>query len=344
MKTRLILLACLLVCASTALAAAETLTLTFVGDTSIGDAIQFRKQEKSYHQVLKDKGMDWPFSLVAGDLLADDLTIANLEGSVTALTRHKDIRYPLVIDRSHLQALQLGGIDVVNTANNHAMDFFAQGYQDTLGALDEAGIAHFGTLSPPGTTGINRQVVVERKGVKIGFIGFTYPQQSDLRPLKTAVESLREQGCQLVILSLHWGRETHMTPNNTQYGFARQAMALGVDLIYGHHPHVVQPIALFEGRPVLFSTGNFTFGSMSKVDPSTGLFQVTYDLAGEAPRLSAIRVVPLVTTGSGDFRPTPVTDAAQRADIFCKLHFNKPPKGFTALPDSFPLSGEAVFD
>lgn len=343
MKTRALPLFILIILLIFLGASAETLTLTFLGDSSIGDAIQFTKREASYHGVIREKGMDWPFSLVSEHLKNDDLSVANLEGSLTTRTKHKDVRWPLVIHPTHVGILQSGSIEVVNTANNHALDFFQGGYEDTLQNLDAAGIAHFGTLSPPSRTGVNRQVIVEKKGVKIGFVGFTYPQKADLKVLETAVKELKEAGCDLIVLSLHWGRETHLTPNNTQYNFAREAMKFDIDLIYGHHPHVVQPIATYEGRPVLFSTGNFTFGSMSKVDPSTGLFQVVYDLSGGKPALSKIRVIPCVTTGSGDFRPTPVTDEAEMKAIFKKLSFKNPPRGFEALPASFLETGEADF-
>ena len=66
-------------------AGAETITLTFIGDTSIGDAYQYRGYSQSYHSVIREKGMDWPFSQVRDVLLADDLTVANLEGSMTTL-------------------------------------------------------------------------------------------------------------------------------------------------------------------------------------------------------------------------------------------------------------------
>lgn len=340
-----LLLLCLLPLSAAFLEEDKTLTLTFVGDTSIGDAFQFRKSKNSYHKVVEEKGYDWPFSLVKDVMLSDDLTIANLEGSMTRQTRHRqDIRFPLYIHPDHLAILKAGGIDVVNTANNHAKDFFDQGYQDTLDTLDAGGIPHFGTLSPPSKTGADRQAIVEVKGIKIGILGYTYPQEHDLKLIAKVVPALREQGCQLIILSLHWGRETFMQPNATQYSFAKKAFALDVDLIYGHHPHVVQPIALFEGKPIFFSTGNFTFGTMSKVDPTTGLFQAVYDLSGDKPRLAAIRVVPCLTSGSGDYRPVPITEQKEREKAFKKLSFKKPPKGFEALPDSFLSTGEAVFD
>ncbi|NLX83482.1 MAG: CapA family protein [Clostridiales bacterium] len=341
---RLALLAALL-CLAACLATAETLTLTFVGDTSIGDAFPYKNNQNSYHKVVKEKGFTWPFSLVEDVFKGDDLSIANLEGVVTNSSKHrKDVRYPLVIDPSHMEILRQGSIEVVNTANNHAMDFFAKGYQDTVAHLDEAGIHHFGTLSPPSATKIDRQVIVPVKGIQVGFIGYTYPQNSDLARIEKAARGLRDDGCDLIVLSLHWGRETHMTPNSAQYSFAKKVLNYDIDLIFGHHPHVVQPIALYEGRPVLFSTGNFTFGTMSKVDPTTGLFQVEYDLSGEKPRLKALRVIPCFTSGNGDYRPVPVSDPAQRQKIFAKLSFKKPPKGFEALPATFLETGEARFD
>lgn len=343
MKMRRLPLLLLLLLLVPMAAPAETLTLTFVGDTSIGDAFKLRDRPASYHTVVKEQGMHWPFSLVANVTLNDDLTIANLEGSMTTRKRHKDVVFPLFIDPAHAGVLTAGGIDAVNTANNHALDFFNEGYQDTLHTLDQAGIAHFGTLSPAGRPGLDRQTIVERKGVKIGFIGYTYPQNRDLKSIEQAAKSLREAGCGLIILSLHWGRETFMTPESAQHNFAKQALKLDIDLIYGHHPHVLQPIALYNGKPVLFSTGNFTFGTMSKVDRSTGLFQVEYDLSGDTPQLSALRVIPCETTGPGDYRPTPVTGEAARRAVFEKLMYKRPPEGFEPLPDSFLVNGEALF-
>ncbi|MDD4081559.1 MAG: CapA family protein [Eubacteriales bacterium] len=324
-------------------ASADSLTLTFVGDISIGDAISSRGHPNSFHSTVSEKGLHWPFSLVQDILHQDDLTVANLEGSITGRKKHKDIRHPLVIAPEFTGILQAGGIDVVNTANNHALDFFAQGYRDTLAYLDAAGIGHFGTLSPPSKTGVDRQFIVEAKGVKIGFMGYTYPQDSDLRRIEESAARLRRDGCAIIVLSLHWGRETHMAPSGAQYSFAKRVLEYDIDLIYGHHPHVVQPIALYEGKPVLFSAGNFTFGTMSKVDRSTGMFQISYDLSGNKPRLSAVRAIPCVTSGAGDFRPVPVTDEAQRREIFKKMAFRKPTQGFDTLGECFLDGGEALF-
>lgn len=338
-KTLVWLIALLFLCP--AIGIAETLTLSFVGDVSIGDAAQYVKHASSFHGTVAANGLDWPFSEVAHVLLKDDVTVANLEGSITTRKSHKDIRYPLVIDPANIQVLVQGGIDVVNTANNHAYDFFADGYQDTLSALDAAGIGHFGTLSPPSSTKVDRQTVVTRKGIQIGFLGYTYPQNKDLALIEKAVAALRAEGCSLIVLSLHWGRETHMQPNSAQIKFAEKAIQLGVDVVYGHHPHVLQPIAMYGNAPVMFSTGNFVFGTMSKVDPSTGVFQLVYEIADGAPVLSEVRVIPYRTSGSGDYRAMRVTDTAEQQKIFRFLRMEKVPAGYTALPEAFLTTGVA---
>ncbi len=322
------------------LASQDSLTLSFIGDVSIGDAYRYREAASGFHETVRQKGIDWPFSTVAETLRADDLTLANLEGTITPRKRHRDVRMPLYIHPDHTQILLSGGVDAVNTANNHALDFYEEGYRDTLGALDEAGIVHFGSIG----RGIDRQAVVSVKGVKIGLIGLSYPQESDLKRLEEKTRALRGEGCSLIVLSLHWGRETHMQPDAAQYRFAAGALALDVDVIWGHHPHVVQPVALYQGKPVLFSTGNFIFGTMKRVDPSTGIFQLVYDLEEDGPKLSALRVMPCLTGEKGDWRPVPLEEEAARREVFAKLQLRRPEMGFEPLAGSFLEGGEVRFD
>lgn len=320
--------------------AEDSLTLSFIGDVSIGDAYPYREAASGFHETVRKKGADWPFSTVAEALRADDLTVANLEGTITRRRKRRDVRIPLYIHPDHTRILLSGGVDAVNTANNHALDFYEEGYQDTLSALDGAGIVHFGSIG----RGIDRQAVVSVKGIKIGLIGLSYPQESDLTRLEEKVRALRGEGCGLIVLSLHWGRETHMQPNAAQYRFAAGALALDVDIIWGHHPHVVQPVALYQGKPVLFSTGNFIFGTMKRVDPATGIFQLVYKLEEDGPRLSALRVLPCLTGEKEDYRPLPLEEEAARREVFSKLYLHRPQKGFEPLPEAFLETGEVHFD
>ncbi|MBE5786702.1 MAG: CapA family protein [Clostridiales bacterium] len=319
--------------------------ISFVGDCSIGDSEQYTGASSSYHTTVDEKGYEWPFSLVKDYLLQDDLTVANLEVVFTNRKKHTEKQYNLVADPDHVQILIDGGIDMVNTVNNHCMDFMQTGYQDSIDTLDEAGIARFGTVYPGQKHGYDDLGVQQVGDIKIGFIGFTYPQDSDQKKIASRIKKLKEeQNCDLVVVSLHWGRETHMTPEAWQVAYAKKVIDAGADLIWGHHPHVIQPIHFYKGKPILYSTGNFTFGTMSKVDPSTGIFQFTYEKTDGTVQLKKLQVIPCETQGSPDYRPFELTEEEERQAVFKELVLKKTYSKCVNPPDSFLETGIINFE
>ena len=148
----------------------------------------------------------------------------------------------------------------------------------------------------------------------------------------------------MVVVSLHWGRETYMTPEPSQIAYAKQIISAGADMIWGHHPHVLQPIQFYQGKPILYSTGNFTFGTMSKVDPSTGIFQVTYERVNGQVQLKRLQVIACETQGSPDYRPMPLEDPAAQQAVFAKLVMKKQYNNVEDPPVSFLESGIIRFE
>jgi len=323
----------------------ETLTLSFIGDCSIGEAIQNKGQENGYTWMLDQKGMDWPFSLLYDYLAADDFTFANLEVVLTNRTRHTDKVFPLVAETRYAEALLHSGIDAVNTVNNHCFDYYVEGYQDTIATLDALPFQHFGSVYVGGKYQQDVLLEAEVKGLKIGALGFTYPQDSDIKLIEQRINTLRASGCELIVVSLHWGQETHATQNSWQMKFARKVIDLGADIIWGHHPHVLQPVQFYNGGLILYSTGNFTFGTMSStVDRDTGIFQVTVDTREDGVHLTQLKVIPCTTTGSGDYRPYEFTDEADRARVFKKLIYTRDTANMQNLPASFAENGVVTIE
>ena len=342
-KTALVLLVLLLCPVLTAGAEDGRATVSFVGDCSIGDTAQNATYKSSYHTAIENNGYEWPFSLVREYLEADDFTVANLEVVLTTRREHKNKVYYLRGKPEFTQVLTLGSIEAVNTVNNHCEDFGAKGYTDTLENLDAGGILRFGTLRPDTNREREALLVRDIKGIRFGFMGFTYPQV-DVKKIATRITRLREEEkCDVVVVSLHWGREVHDTPEKGQMSTAKKIIDAGADLIYGHHPHVLQPIHIYKGKPILYSTGNFTFGTMSRVDPATGIFQLTWEKTGDLTELKELRVIPCETTRSPDFRPFPLEEEEARKEVWAKLRFKKPYSEMTDLPESFLETGTVTF-
>ncbi len=321
----------------------DTLILSFVGDCSIGDSFSTRNYDKGYAKTVEKNGFDWPFSLVRPYLDADDVTVANLEVVFTTGKKQANKGMNLVADPKYAQVFLHSGVDVVNTANNHSFDFLAAGYQESMKTLDNAGISHFGTISPGTVSMTDTILAYDVKGIKMGFVGFTYPQDSDIKRIEKRIQSLRDQGCNLVIASLHWGRELRTAPSSWQYSYAKKILDLGADVIYGHHPHILQPVQFYKGKPIFYSLGNFTFGTMGRADPDTGIFQLRYSLTKEGPELINFAVIPCRTQGTGDYRPYEIKEETERQAMLKKLVFRKETRGMQNLPESFIQTGSVDF-
>lgn len=327
----------------------HTVKLSFIGDCSIGDSIQARNHASSYHTVLAEQGYDWPFSLVKKYLEADDLTVANLEVVFTTLTQHRNKMFNLIGKPEFAQVLVEGSVDVVNTVNNHDWDFYADGYQESMDALDAAGVAHFGSVNVTRKDGGFDHLYYQDVGdLRIGFVGFSYPQiqAQEEKDIVPRIQKLKQEyGCDLVVASVHWGKEESNKPVSSQFKTARLLINGGADVIWGHHPHVLQPIEFYNGKPIFYSTGNFTFGTMSRVDPSTGIFQLTYEKVDGQAVLKRLEVIPCQTQSGPDYRPFELTDPAERQKVFRKLWKQaKNEQGFEALPESFLQTGIVEFE
>jgi poly-gamma-glutamate synthesis protein (capsule biosynthesis protein) len=225
---------------------------------------------------LQRHGYDHAFVQVRSLFAESDLVIGNLEGPLTTAS------VPLVekqyLFRSPAQpvaaALARAGIGAVSLANNHTLDYGIAGLRDTIAALDGAGIEHFGageTLRAARTPAI-----VDTGAVKIGMLGYsnTFPEEfwadasrggtafGHEAQMRADVADLARR-VDVVAVSFHWGREGSTELRPYQPLLARAAIDAGADLVIGHHPHVLQEIERYRDGVILYSLGNFTFGSFS---------------------------------------------------------------------------------
>jgi poly-gamma-glutamate synthesis protein (capsule biosynthesis protein) len=156
------------------------------------------------------------------------------------------------------------GVDVVNLANNHSMDYGLEGFSTTCATLESAGIEYVGVLKD----GVQQPAIVCVGGLNLGILGYTTAGSHrydfgiallDQQRVEQDIADLLSKNVDRVIVNLHWGEEYVVYPAPDQQRLARQLIESGADVIIGHHPHVVQGIERYRNGVIFYSLGNFNF-------------------------------------------------------------------------------------
>ena len=248
-----------------------SLTLSVVGDCTLGTDETF-DYDTSLNAYYENYGADYFLQNVKDIFSTDDLTIANFEGTLTDSDEREDKTFAFKAPASYASILTGGSVEAVNTANNHSHDYGEQSFDDTLAALDDAGIVHFG---------YDETAVMDVKGIKVGLVGIyeLYDHLEREQQLKDNIAKVKADGAQLIVVIFHWGNETETVPDSNQTTLGRIAIDEGADLVCGHHPHVLQGIETYKGRNIVYSLGNFCFGgNSSPSDMDTMIYQQTFTI------------------------------------------------------------------
>ncbi|MFD0698617.1 CapA family protein [Paenibacillus sp. GCM10027628] len=290
--------------------------LTFVGDVLLASKVE---------DILKEKGYDHPYSNVTDFLSKPDYTIANLETPITTrgTVQSKDYVYrssPLA-----LPALKASGIDLVNLANNHVMDYGTEGLLDTMASLDQEGVKRVGAGKD--LEEAYQPVIVEKQGMKIAFLGFSrvvpdgswkagpgHPGVAETYNYKPPVEAIQKakEKADLVVVITHWGVERTDQPDKYQKDLAHRYIDAGADLIVGGHPHVLQGLEQYKGKWIAYSLGNFIFTTN---DVPKTWETVIMEASCSKEKKCDVHLVPILTKGA---LPTPM-NAEDGAKLFQRL-------------------------
>jgi poly-gamma-glutamate synthesis protein (capsule biosynthesis protein) len=271
-----------------------------VGDCTLGGDSKSASAQGAFDAVIAAHGGDlrYPFSGVLQLLRDDDVTIANLEGTLTASFEPAgDVPFHFRGRPEYAAILREGSVEVVNLANNHSHDFGGKGYLDTRRALREVGVGAAGYEL------VDTRIV---KGVEVHNLGFTGGDPVMLARVRSAVAARKRPG-NLVIVSFHWGLEGVHEIIDVQRALGRAAIDAGADLVLGTHPHVIQGIETYRGRRIVYSLGNFVFGG--NVDPKDRdaiIYRASFTLDKGLIAPSGEEIVPVRVSTSAernDFRP-----------------------------------------
>jgi poly-gamma-glutamate synthesis protein (capsule biosynthesis protein) len=292
----------------------RTFTLVATGDVLL--------HERLWHQAERDASdtaMDFAPQLanVAPVVSGADLAICHLETPLAPadgpFTGYPTFSGPPQV----VPALVAAGYDACTTASNHTFDKGADGVTRTLDALDAAGLAHAGSARTPqeadATTILD--VTTEQGPVRLallsytyGFNGIPYPDgetwradEIDEATILADAATARTRGAEVVVVALHWGTEYDHQPNEQQRGLAPRLIASpDVDLLLGHHAHVVQPVENVGGEWVVYGMGNLMANHAEPEGPKAeGLltrFTFTEELATGTFRAPVAEYLPLYQT------------------------------------------------
>lgn len=273
-------------------------TLLFAGDVLLSDHVLNAYDKAGGIQGVLDEG-------IRKQIRGADIFMVNQEfpfssrGAAVA-----DKQYTFRLPPSRVNLLKEMGIDVVTLANNHILDFGTDPLIDSGTTLDVAGIDYVGA-------GENleraKKLLLRRvNGTTIGYLGASrvYMDASwaatagrpgvfstyDPRDLVAEIEAAREV-CDYLVVYVHWGIERDTKPQEYQRTLAMNYIDAGADLVVGSHPHVLQGVEYYNGKPILYSLGNFVFGSSI---PSTALLKV--ELSEERHGGSTISLIPCTSS------------------------------------------------
>ncbi len=278
---------------------AQSLTLTFAGDCTLGSNPNNYFADCGFIKTVGDD-YGYPFRNVLPYFTQDELTLVNLEGTfcdqgnprqkrhvfrgptdyVRILTENSvelvnlannhsmdygQAGYDSTLDTGnprqkrhvfrgptdYVRILTENSVELVNLANNHSMDYGQAGYDSTLDTLDKAGIPYIQQEQS--------LLITTSSGLVVGLYGAVY-YHLDQEEMVRQVRQLRQDGAQLVIVAPHWGVENTYTPTTEQQSFGHAAIEAGADIVFGTHPHVLQPIEQYQDGVIFYSLGNFSFG------------------------------------------------------------------------------------
>ena len=274
--------------------------LTFAGDCTFGSNPQNRSALYSFENTIGED-YRYPFANVLSYFEQDDFTMVNLEGTLTERGPQMKKAFNFKGSPDYVHILTENSVEAVSLANNHTMDYGKEGYASTTATLEGAGV--------PYVEENDSTVITLDSGLTIGLYGTVY-YSMDLDHMVSAVTAMKAQGVDVIVVAAHWGAEYYYSPNSIQKEYGRAAIDAGAHIVYGSHPHVLQPIEHYNGGVIYYSLGNFSFGgNMYPKDYDTALIQQEVILQPDGTvSLGETIAIPTCLTsqkGHNNFQPTP---------------------------------------
>ncbi len=244
-----------------------SIKVLFVGDIMLDRSVAVHAREVGDEALFK--GVEQLFG-------GHDLLIGNLEGTLTtqpSIAQQNNSILRFTFDPHYANLLASLGFSAVSLANNHALDFGKSGYDETRSYLDTVQIGSFG--APYNDAHLALKINVKDK--ILCMVGYHSLYKSDYSMIIEKIKNVRLL-CNYVVVMAHWGEEYKLEPIAQQQEAAHAFIDAGADLIIGSHPHVVEPLEVYNNHAIFYSLGNFLFDQGFSPQVMRGLaVEVTFD-------------------------------------------------------------------
>lgn len=278
----------------------EYFTISMVGDTTIASYPEIRNYGASFENVV---GENWsyPFSNTIDLFNSDDCTIINLECNISDLNGWSASTFSFKAPSAAVNILTEGSVEVATMANNHAMDFGQDIYNDTAAILSNAGIANCGDNET--------LLYTTDSGLVVGVYAVHAGHWPSVAQTVAGVTALKDQGAEVIVVTAHWGNEASYYQNANQIEVGRAAIDAGAHIVVGHGPHRSEPVEEYNGGVIYYSLGNWIFGgNTNPADMDAGIAQVVMrrDVDGTIS-MDSWKAIPCSISsvaGSNDYCPT----------------------------------------
>ncbi len=230
----------------------------FLGDIFLGRRVE---------QLLDTYSSNFVYARMPAFSPAAEYVVANFESAAPRLhTPTPELTFRFSVDQAHLKGLAGFGVTHASLGNNHSYDAGSTGYRETREALAREGIVPFGDQRVSSTT----ETLVTLSGQDVVVFGlYAVNTTPDYNALQARLSAYATDTYKVAYI--HWGTEYVNTHTTAVEKTAQELADLGFNLIVGHHPHVVQDIAVVNGVPVVYSLGNFIFDQYFSTPVQEGL-------------------------------------------------------------------------
>ncbi len=305
----------------------QSVTISATGDCALG-TLQLHGYEGSFGQYYDKYGEEYFFENVRDIFSADDFTIVNLECVLSYSNDRVEKKFNIRGEPKYTGIMTSSSVEACSLGNNHTMDYGPSSLEDTINALNEAGIVYgYKDYVDTYTT---------EEGLVIGVVSaslFSYSEQEE-NYFRDGIADLREKGADIVVACCHWGVEGSHNLTEYQITTAHKIIDWGADVLIGSHPHVLQGMEVYNGKVICYSLGNFSFGANhNPPDFNTLIFQQTFTfINGQLQTDINANIVPCLLSsakGYNNYQPM-VAEEDHWQDIIGKMNsYTKPYSSIT---------------